>query len=65
VRALGNLITATDEHVVDAAVEGSGTTTSNLGGLLNAAHRIALPGAALVLFAGALILGAIAVGVAS
>ncbi|NMO56573.1 NADH-quinone oxidoreductase subunit L [Actinoplanes sp. TBRC 11911] len=65
VRALGNLITATDEHVVDAAVEGSGTTTSGLGGLLNAAHRIALPGAALVLFAGALVLGAIAVGVST
>jgi NADH-quinone oxidoreductase subunit L len=65
VRALGNLITATDEHVVDAAVEGSGATTSGLGGILNAAHRIALPGAALVLFAGALVLGAIAVGVAT
>ena len=65
VRALGSLITAADEHVVDAAVEGSGATTSRVGGILAAAHRIALPGAALVLFAGALVLGVIAVGVAA
>jgi NADH-quinone oxidoreductase subunit L len=64
-RALARVVLATDERVVDATVEGTGTTTSNLGGLLAAAHRIALPGAALVLLAGVLVLGVIAVGAAS
>nr|WP_296065861.1 NADH-quinone oxidoreductase subunit L [uncultured Actinoplanes sp.] len=64
-RAIARAVLATDERVVDATVEGTGTTTSNLGGLLSAAHRIALPGAALVLLAGVLVLGAIAVGAAT
>jgi NADH-quinone oxidoreductase subunit L len=61
VRALAGLVTAADEEVVDAAVEGAGTTTTRLGGLLTSAHRIALPGAAVVLFAGVLLLGVVAV----
>jgi NADH-quinone oxidoreductase subunit L len=65
VRALARLVTAADVRVVDAAVEGTGTTTSRLGGVLAAAHRIALPGAALLLLAGALLLGVVAVGAAS
>jgi NADH-quinone oxidoreductase subunit L len=65
VRALARLVTAADVRVVDAAVEGAGTTTSRLGGVLAAAHRIALPGAALLLLAGALLLGVVAVGAAS
>jgi NADH-quinone oxidoreductase subunit L len=60
VRALAGLVTAADERVVDAAVEGTGTTTTRLGGLLHSAHRIALPGAAVILFAGALLLGVVA-----
>ena len=60
-RALARVVAATDERVVDAAVEGTGTTTSRLGAVLHAAHRIALPGAAVLLFTGALVLGALAV----
>ena len=60
VRALARLVTATDERVVDAAVEGTGTTTTRVGGVLTAAHRIALPAAAVVLFTGALLLGVVA-----
>jgi NADH-quinone oxidoreductase subunit L len=59
-RALARLVTAADEHVVDAAVEGSGTTTTRLGGLLARAHRVSLPGAALFLFLGVLFLGVVA-----
>jgi NADH-quinone oxidoreductase subunit L len=60
VEALARLVTATDEHVVDAAVEGTGTTTTRLGGLLHSAHRIALPGAAILVLTGALLLGVVA-----
>jgi NADH-quinone oxidoreductase subunit L len=60
VKALAQLVTSTDKHVVDAAVEGTGTTTTRLGGLLHSAHRVALPGAAILVLTGALLLGVIA-----
>jgi NADH-quinone oxidoreductase subunit L len=60
VKALARFVTATDEHVVDAAVEGTGTTTTRLGGLLDASHRVALPGAAILVLTGALLLGVVA-----
>jgi NADH-quinone oxidoreductase subunit L len=60
VKALARFVTATDKHVVDAAVEGTGTTTTRLGGLLHSAHRVALPGAAILVLTGALLLGVIA-----
>jgi NADH-quinone oxidoreductase subunit L len=56
VRALAGLVTEADERVVDATVEGTGTTTSRVGEALAAAHRIALPGAAMAVFLGALLL---------
>ena len=56
VRALAGLVTAADVRVVDATVEGTGTTTTRFGELLAAAHRIALPGAAIAVFAGTLLL---------
>ena len=56
VRALAAAVTTTDERVVDGAVEGTGDTATRLGALLTAAHRIALPGAAVAVFAGALLL---------
>jgi NADH-quinone oxidoreductase subunit L len=45
-----------DKRVVDAAVEGTGTTAGRLGGVLNGAHRAMLPRAAVAVFAGALVL---------
>jgi NADH-quinone oxidoreductase subunit L len=56
VRALAGLAKTADERVVDAAVEGTGSTATQVGSLLAAAHRFALPGAAAVVFAGALLL---------
>jgi NADH-quinone oxidoreductase subunit L len=55
-RALAAAVTVTDERVVDGAVEGTGTTATRLGTLLDTAHRVALPGAAVAVFAGALLL---------
>jgi NADH-quinone oxidoreductase subunit L len=46
--------------VVDAAVEGTGTSTTRLGTLLASAHRAALPRAAVAVFTGALLLGVVA-----
>jgi NADH-quinone oxidoreductase subunit L len=46
--------------VVDAAVEGTGTSTTRLGVVLANAHRAALPRAAVAVFAGALVLGVVA-----
>jgi NADH-quinone oxidoreductase subunit L len=60
VRALAGLVTTADERVVDAAVEGAGSTTTKLGGAFADAHRIALPGAAVLVFTGALVLTAVA-----
>jgi NADH-quinone oxidoreductase subunit L len=60
VRALAGLITTVDERVVDAAVEGTGTSTTRLGTLLASAHRAALPRAAIAVFTGALLLGVVA-----
>jgi NADH-quinone oxidoreductase subunit L len=60
-KALARLVTAADERVVDAAVEGAGTTTSRIGGFFAVAHRIALPDAALVVLFGTLLLGCLAV----
>jgi NADH-quinone oxidoreductase subunit L len=56
VRALAGLAKTTDERVVDAAVVGTGTTTTEVGTVMAALHRIALPGAVVTLFAGALLL---------
>jgi NADH-quinone oxidoreductase subunit L len=60
VKALAKLVTAADEHVVDAAVEGTGKATRGLGGVFAEAHRTALPGAAVLVLFGALILGVVA-----
>ncbi|HEV7964376.1 MAG TPA: NADH-quinone oxidoreductase subunit L [Actinoplanes sp.] len=67
VRALAGLLKTVDERVVDAAVEGTGTTTTRLGTLVASVHRAALPRAAVALFTGALLLGVVAAwwGVAS
>jgi NADH-quinone oxidoreductase subunit L len=59
-RALAGLLTTVDKRVVDAAVEGTGTSTTRLGTLLAGAHRAALPRAAVAVFTGALLLGALA-----
>ncbi|WP_433300559.1 NADH-quinone oxidoreductase subunit L [Actinoplanes sp. CA-030573] len=56
VRALAGLVTTADVRVVDATVEGAGTTATRLGNLLAAAHRIALPWAAALVLGGALVL---------
>jgi NADH-quinone oxidoreductase subunit L len=61
VRALAKIVTATDEKVVDAAVEGTGKGTSGVGDVLAVVHRGALPAAAVAVLAGALLLGAVAV----
>jgi NADH-quinone oxidoreductase subunit L len=60
VRALAGLLKTMDERVVDAAVEGTGTTTTRLGALVDAAHRATLPRAAAAVFTGALLLGVVA-----
>nr|WP_221376907.1 NADH-quinone oxidoreductase subunit L [Actinoplanes polyasparticus] len=61
VRALARAVLTVDTRVVDAAVEGTGTTTSRVGAALAYAHRIPLPAAAAAVLAGALLLGAVAV----
>ncbi|RSM49775.1 NADH-quinone oxidoreductase subunit L [Actinoplanes sp. ATCC 53533] len=60
VRALAAALRLVDERVVDAAVEGTGTSTTRLGQVLATAHRAALPRAAVAVFAGALVLGVVA-----
>ncbi|GAB2626382.1 hypothetical protein Aab01nite_65990 [Paractinoplanes abujensis] len=60
-RALAEAVTTADTKVVDATVEGTGTTTSTVGAALAYAHRIPLPAAAAAVLAGALLLGAAAV----
>jgi len=60
-RALARAVTTADDKVVDAAVEGAGTTTSTVGTALAYAHRLPLPAAAVAVLAGALLLGAAAV----
>ncbi|WP_067495753.1 NADH-quinone oxidoreductase subunit L [Actinoplanes sp. TFC3] len=57
VRAFAQAVRLTDERVVDAAVEGTGTTTTRLGSALATAHRAALPRAAVAVFTGVLVLG--------
>jgi NADH-quinone oxidoreductase subunit L len=59
--ALARALTVVDVRVVDAAVEGTGTGTSRLGGLLALAHRTALPRAAVAVLTGALLIGLAAV----
>ncbi|KUL30193.1 NADH-quinone oxidoreductase subunit 5 family protein [Actinoplanes awajinensis] len=59
-KALARLVTVADEQVVDAAVEGTGTATRELGGMFAEAHRVALSGAAVLVFLGALVLGVVA-----
>ncbi|MCO8275656.1 NADH-quinone oxidoreductase subunit L [Actinoplanes sp. TRM 88003] len=61
VRALARAVLTVDTRVVDAAVEGTGTTTSRVGAALAYAHRLPLPAAAAAVLAGALLLGAVAV----
>ncbi|MEU4239539.1 NADH-quinone oxidoreductase subunit L [Actinoplanes sp. NPDC026619] len=56
VKQIARLAKTTDERVVDASVEGTGTATSWLGELVSDMHRMALPFAALIVFAGALLL---------
>jgi NADH-quinone oxidoreductase subunit L len=60
VRALATALRLVDERVVDAAVEGTGTSTTRFGQALANAHRAALPRAAVAVFAGALVLGVVA-----
>jgi NADH-quinone oxidoreductase subunit L len=60
VRALATALRVVDERVVDAAVEGTGTSTTRFGEVLANAHRAALPRAAVAVLAGALVLGAAA-----
>jgi NADH-quinone oxidoreductase subunit L len=60
VRAFATALRLVDERVVDAAVEGTGTSTTRLGVVLANAHRAALPRAAVAVFAGALVLGVVA-----
>ncbi len=60
VRALAAAVTAVDEQVIDAAVEGTGSTTSRLGRRLADGHRIALPDAAVLVLAGVLVLTVVA-----
>ncbi len=60
VKALARLAKAADERVVDAAVEGTGRAARGLGGLFADAHRVALPGAAVLVLFGALILSVVA-----
>ena len=60
VRAFATALRVIDERVVDAAVEGTGTSTTRLGVVLANAHRAALPRAAVAVFAGALVLGVVA-----
>jgi NADH-quinone oxidoreductase subunit L len=60
VRALAGLLTTVDQRVVDAAVEGAGTSTTRLGTVLAGAHRAMLPRAAVAVFTGALLLGVVA-----
>ncbi|AEV81642.1 NADH-quinone oxidoreductase subunit L [Actinoplanes sp. SE50] len=59
-KALARFATAADERVVDAAVEGAGTATRGLGGMFADAHRASLPGAAVLVLFGALILSVVA-----
>jgi NADH-quinone oxidoreductase subunit L len=60
VRAFATALRVVDERVVDAAVEGTGTSTTRLGVVLANAHRAALPRAAVAVFTGALVLGLVA-----
>ncbi|MEV6601307.1 NADH-quinone oxidoreductase subunit L [Actinoplanes sp. NPDC051346] len=60
VRAIAGAVRLADERVVDAAVEGTGTSTTRLGALLATAHRAALPRAATAVLTGALVLGVVA-----
>jgi NADH-quinone oxidoreductase subunit L len=57
VRAFATTLRTIDERVVDAAVEGTGTSATRLGTLLSNAHRAALPRAVVAVLAGALVLG--------
>ncbi|WP_229073996.1 NADH-quinone oxidoreductase subunit L [Actinoplanes sp. DH11] len=66
VRSLARWVTAGDERVVDAAVTGAGTGTRSLGGHFADVHRVALPGAVVLVCLGALVLGVVAwLGVAA
>ncbi|MEU4557574.1 NADH-quinone oxidoreductase subunit L [Actinoplanes sp. NPDC023936] len=60
VRFLAKWVTTGDEKIVDAAVTGAGAGTRGLGGLFAEGHRIALPGAALLVLLGGLVLGIVA-----
>ena len=60
VRALAGAVRTVDERVVDGTVEGTGAATTRIGTLVSAAHRAALPRAAVAVFTGALLLGVVA-----
>ncbi|AGZ39142.1 NADH-quinone oxidoreductase subunit 5 family protein [Actinoplanes friuliensis] len=60
VRAFATALRIVDERVVDAAVEGTGTSATRFGTVLSTAHRAALPRAAVAVLAGALVLGVVA-----
>ncbi|MFI5492499.1 NADH-quinone oxidoreductase subunit L [Actinoplanes sp. NPDC051859] len=60
VRALADAVRTADERVVDAAVDGTGTTTTRLGAVLDVVHRAPLPRAATAVLTGALVLGVVA-----
>ncbi|MFC3381588.1 NADH-quinone oxidoreductase subunit 5 family protein [Couchioplanes azureus] len=57
VRAIAGAARLADERVVDAAVEGTGTSATRLGAVLATVHRAALPRAATAVLTGALVLG--------
>ncbi|MGH3711845.1 MAG: NADH-quinone oxidoreductase subunit 5 family protein [Micromonosporaceae bacterium] len=61
VRAVARLVRRGDEQLVDGAVEGTGTGALGLGQLLTAAHRRGLPGYAVAVLGGALLIGVAAV----
>jgi NADH-quinone oxidoreductase subunit L len=60
VRALAGALRTVDERVVDAAVEGAGTSTTRIAAAVAQVHRAGLPRAAVAVLAGALVLGAVA-----
>ncbi|MGH3739684.1 MAG: NADH-quinone oxidoreductase subunit L, partial [Micromonosporaceae bacterium] len=59
-RALASVVRRGDEQLVDGAVEGTGTGTLGLGQLVAALHSRGLPGYAVAVLGGALLIGAAA-----
>jgi NADH-quinone oxidoreductase subunit L len=63
VLALARAVRRADESIVDGAVEATGRGTRDLGTLLSAAHRAALPRAATAVLAAAVVFGLVALAV--